>query len=75
MYSVVLSEMQFGLENITQTSALTSKQIIGLEEYNNYTCELRAVSSFGIPSEPVHLEFATLEAGEKYSIIRNYRCV
>ena len=75
MYSLVLSEMQFGLENITQTSALTSKRITGLEEYNNYTCELRAVSIFGIPSQPARLEFTTLEAGEKYSVIRNYCCV
>ena len=63
MYSIVLSELQFGLRNITQTTSLTSRQITGLEEYNNYTCELRAVSIFGIPSEPVVLEFTTLEAG------------
>ena len=63
VYSIVLSELQFGLGNITQTTSLSSRQITGLEEYNNYTCELRALSIFGIQSEPVILEFTTLEAG------------
>ena len=66
IYSLVLSEMQFRRENITETSTVTSKQIIGLEEYNNYTCELRAVSIYGIQSQPLYLEFATLEAGREH---------
>ena len=73
MYSLILSEMQFGLENVTETSAVTSKQIFGLEEYNNYTCELRAVSIFGIQSQRVYLEFATLEAGKEYYKNNYYR--
>ena len=65
MYSLNISEMQFGLANITVTSTTTSKLVIGLQEFNNYTCELRAVSIYSIQSQPLILEFVTLEGGEK----------
>lgn len=69
MYYIVMSESQFGLPNITRTSATTSILIAGLEEYNNYTCELRAISIYGIQSQPLELEFETLEGGEFQSDI------
>lgn len=65
MYSLTISEMQFGLSNITVTSTTTSRLVIGLQEFNNYTCELRAVGIYGIQSQPLTLEFVTLEGGEK----------
>ena len=67
-YRLVVSETQFGLNNSVASSTTTSYTFTGLEEYNNYTCSVVAVSTHGGVSNETVISFTTSQGGIQYSI-------
>ena len=62
-YRLVVSETEFGLNDTVASSTATSYTFTGLEEYNNYTCSVVAVSTYdGVSNETV-ISFTTPEGG------------
>ena len=62
-YRLVVSEDQFGLNDSVASSTTTSYTFTGLEEYNNYTCSVVAVSTYGGVSNETVISFTTSQGG------------
>ena len=62
-YRLVVSEDQFGLNDSVASSTTTSYTFTGLEEYNNYTCSVVAVSTHGGVSNETVISFTTSQGG------------
>ena len=62
-YRLVVSETQFGLNNSVASSTTTSYTFTGLEEYNNYTCSVVAVSTYDVISTETAISFTTPQGG------------
>ena len=62
-YRLVVSETQFGLNDSVASSTTTSYTFTGLEEYNNYTCSVVAVSTYGGVSNETVISFTTSQGG------------
>lgn len=62
-YRLVINETQFGLDDIIVSSTMTLYTLSGLEEYNNYTCSVVAISTVGTTSDEATITFSTPEGG------------
>ena len=72
-YRLVVSETEFGLNDTVASSTTTSYTFTGLEEYNNYTCSVVAVSTYdGVSNETV-ISFTTPQGGiDCLSLVSNW---
>ena len=61
-YRLVVSDTEFGLNDTVASSTATSYIFTGLEEYNNYTCSVFAVSTDDVSNETT-ISFTTLQGG------------
>ena len=71
-YRLVVSENQFGLNDTVASSTTTSYTFTGLEEYNNYTCSVVAVSTYDVISIETVISFTTPQGGSECSILYVY---
>ena len=62
-YRLVVSETEFGLNDTVAFTTMTSYTFTGLEEYNNYTCSVVAVSTYGGVSNETVIPFTTSQGG------------
>ena len=62
-YRLVVSETEFGLNDTVASSTTTSYTFTGLEEYNNYTCSVVAVSTYDGVSNETMISFTTSQGG------------
>ena len=62
-YRLVVSDTQFGLNDTIASSTTTSYTFTELEEYNNYTCSVVAVSTDGAVSNETVISFTTSQGG------------
>ena len=66
-YGLVVSDTEFGLNDTVASSTTTSYTFTGLEEYNNYTCSVLAISTDGAASNETVISFTTSQ-GSTYSM-------
>ena len=62
-YRLVVSETEFGLNDTVASSTTTSYTFTGLEEYDNYTCSVLAISTDGVASNETVISFTTSQGG------------
>ena len=62
-YRLVVSENRFGLNDTVASSTTTSYTFTGLEEYNNYTCSVLAISTYDVVSIETVISFTTPQGG------------
>ena len=71
-YRLVVSETEFGLNDTVASATMTSYTFTGLEEYNNYTCSVVAVSTYGAVSNETVISFTTPQGGiDCLSVVSN----
>ena len=73
-YRLVVSETQFGLNDSVASSTTTSYTFTELEEYNNYTCSVVAVSTYGGVSNETEIYFTTSQGGT-HSLSTVHMCI
>ena len=59
----LVSDTEFDLNDTVASSSTTSYTFTGLEEYNNYTCSVVAVSTYGAVSNETVISFTTSQGG------------
>ena len=71
-YRLVVSETEFGLNDTVASTTMISYTFTGLEEYNNYTCSVVAVSTYGGVSNETLISFTTPQGGiDCLSVVSN----
>lgn len=67
-YTVALTDLMFGMPQLTYNTTLTSFNFTGLEEYAVYGCEVAAATVGGLGPFSTLLQFTTLEDGIKLNL-------
>jgi len=73
-YNIIVSDLNFGLDDINVNTSNTSYTVTNLEEYNNYSFIVAAATEAGVGPYSSPIKFTTEEDCELWRDMHIYSC-